>query len=551
LAAALVAAGGFAPGDSGSATLTVTTTAQTSASLCALRAAIDSINLQTDQGACVASGAYGASDSVVFDPSVTGNIAFSTGDPLFSFPAGPSALFVLQPMQIVGPGSTMLTLKCVNPGFRMLEIAGVSNPVAIQGLVIANCAPFMTTTLTGTGAGVLVDGSASNVIPSVHFTDVALTLNTGSSGGGLGIVPGTLGADVTLDVSAVTRNRAGRGGGIAVVNTNPANAPPNSAATLTVTDSLVQNNTTPSNGFGGGIAAIGNASGVLLTRATVDANQAALYGGGIAVQTGGSVSVLDSTVSNNSASPAAGFGGGGVAVFDQGTVSTVSATNSTLSGNKTGGSGGAVFAFRTHAGAIVLANTTIANNLAQFGGGVAALNAIPSALLTPAVVQAPAQTIDIANTIVAGNSAANNGNDVWSSPPDTWGASYSVIGATSPTVTLTGVGNATDGAVPPPFGAGGWLSPLQNNGGPTQTHALLTGVSDPALNAGDPAFSGLADDQRGPPHLRIEGGRLDVGAFEAMALVTLPVPGPGRGALAALGALIVALGWRRSRRRRD
>src|SRR4029077_21186636 len=87
LAGALVAAGGFAPAASGAATRTLTTIAQTSATACALRAAIDSINLQSDQGACVASGVYGVNDAVVFNPSVTGNIVFTSADPLFSFPA--------------------------------------------------------------------------------------------------------------------------------------------------------------------------------------------------------------------------------------------------------------------------------------------------------------------------------------------------------------------------------------------------------------------------------------------------------------------------------
>lgn len=56
------------------------------------------------------------------------------------------------------------------------------------------------------------------------------------------------------------------------------------------------------------------------------------------------------------------------------------------------------------------------------------------------------------------------------------------------------------------------LGPLQDNGGPTQTLALLPG--SPAVDAGDntdvPDF-----DQRGPDFLRIVGGTIDIGAFEA------------------------------------
>ena len=58
------------------------------------------------------------------------------------------------------------------------------------------------------------------------------------------------------------------------------------------------------------------------------------------------------------------------------------------------------------------------------------------------------------------------------------------------------------------------LGPLQNNGGPTQTQALLPG--SPAINAGNPAGCRdalgalLLADQRGFPRL----GRCDIGAYE-------------------------------------
>jgi len=62
------------------------------------------------------------------------------------------------------------------------------------------------------------------------------------------------------------------------------------------------------------------------------------------------------------------------------------------------------------------------------------------------------------------------------------------------------------------------LGPLQNNGGPTLTHALLTG--SPAINAGDNTGA-PATDQRGFP--RIVGGIIDIGAYE---LQSLPCPTP-------------------------
>src|ERR1043166_1545649 len=66
------------------------------------------------------------------------------------------------------------------------------------------------------------------------------------------------------------------------------------------------------------------------------------------------------------------------------------------------------------------------------------------------------------------------------------------------------------------------LGPLQNNGGPTQTHGLLPG--SPAIDAGDPNFTPPPDyDQRGPGFVRVFNGRIDVGSFE---LQPTPTPTP-------------------------
>src|SRR5205085_2709145 len=59
------------------------------------------------------------------------------------------------------------------------------------------------------------------------------------------------------------------------------------------------------------------------------------------------------------------------------------------------------------------------------------------------------------------------------------------------------------------------LSPLASNGGPTQTHALLSG--SPALDAGDnTGTSTTSIDQRG--YTRSFNGRQDIGAYEAQRL---------------------------------
>ena len=59
------------------------------------------------------------------------------------------------------------------------------------------------------------------------------------------------------------------------------------------------------------------------------------------------------------------------------------------------------------------------------------------------------------------------------------------------------------------------FTPLQFNGGPTQTHAVLPGYTS-IINRGNNALipPGSNTDQRGAGFARISGGTVDIGAFE-------------------------------------
>jgi hypothetical protein len=119
-------------------------------------------------------------------------------------------------------------------------------------------------------------------------------------------------------------------------------------------------------------------------------------------------------------------------------------------------------------------------------------------------------TVSLHNTLIAQNTAA--------SAPDVSGhvqsQCYNLIGNGS-----GGSGFAhTDlvGTTANPIGPR--LGPLQDNGGPTPTMALLPG--SPALNAGDPAQLGLPD-QRGV----VRSGGVNIGAYHASAsAVVLTAP---------------------------
>jgi hypothetical protein len=61
------------------------------------------------------------------------------------------------------------------------------------------------------------------------------------------------------------------------------------------------------------------------------------------------------------------------------------------------------------------------------------------------------------------------------------------------------------------------LGPLQDNGGPTLTHELLSG--SPAIDPGDPNFTPPPNyDQRGTDFPRVFNGRVDIGAFEVQTV---------------------------------
>ena len=69
------------------------------------------------------------------------------------------------------------------------------------------------------------------------------------------------------------------------------------------------------------------------------------------------------------------------------------------------------------------------------------------------------------------------------------------------------------------------VGPLQHNGGPTLTHAMLPG--SPAINAGDPNFTPPPFfDQRGLGFDRVVNGRIDIGSSELQGFPTTPTPTP-------------------------
>jgi hypothetical protein len=204
------------------------------------------------------------------------------------------------------------------------------------------------------------------------------------------------------------------------------------------------------------------------------------------------LSVLNSTLSGNSADR---FGGG---IYNDGRQgnATLSVSNTTLSGNSAGTAcGGILNNGRLGRATLSVLNSTLSDNSAPNGtGGI--FNFFGSAQLGGNIFNTSSISATRTNTTSLGyNLSSDNGGGY-----------------------LNGPGDQID--INP------LLGPLQNNGGPTFTHALLPG--SPATNAGNPNFNPPpVYDQRGPGFDRVVNGRIDIGSFELQPMPR-PTPTPRR-----------------------
>jgi hypothetical protein len=281
-------------------------------------------------------------------------------------------------------------------------------------------------------------------------------------------------------------------------------------------------------------------------------------GGGILFLSPGVLTLSNVAVTNNSVT-AAGARGAGI-FTDSGAVSVQSSTISGNSNTYGAGDGGGIF---SQNGAVTLTNSTLANNsVAGYnadGAGVYAYGAAATVTLTNSTVSGNVDTgpngtggaittvrpsLRVVNSIISGNTNTNGFS------PDikfinyggsaTFTASHSIVGVNYGTPLAPAPVGSPDanGNLVGTFGNSldAHLGPLADNGGQTQTMALLAG--SPAINAGDnsladnPDGTPLKTDQRGMGFKRIVGGTVDMGAFEVQA-------GGGNTTLMALGGLSV------------
>jgi hypothetical protein len=209
-------------------------------------------------------------------------------------------------------------------------------------------------------------------------------------------------------------------------------------------------------------------------------------GGGVLLFLRGEIT--GSTISGNTSSGA----GGGIGE----TYGDVFLTNSTVSGNIAGGPGGGIY------GALFLKNVTVAQNVTDsYYGGGGVYNPYSAAAAT------------VVNSVFAGNLAADNPHPIHGLVEQECAGALTNDGYTL--MLNGGVTFCTISGTPMTFVASALIGPLQDNGGPAPTHALLAGSL--AIDAGDPAgcvggAGTLTVDQRGV-HRPISS-RCDAGAYE-------------------------------------
>lgn len=370
------------------------------------------------------------------------------------------------------------TTACKTVGHAIFLTASGDSILVAAATYAENLSIGKSLNIIGSGASTtIIDGGRVGSVVSIFNAGTNVRLSKLTIQNGLGVKGGGIvnptGARLTISNCIISRNgafgtinSAGLGGGIY------------NGGTLTVSTSTLSFNSATGkqkefpHGYGG---AIWNSGTATIGYSTLSGNSVGGIGAGGGINNGGTLTVSHSTLSGDSA-----FLGGGI-----NNTNILRVDDSTFSGNS-GALGAGV-----HNGPnspnpvpkVIISNATLSGN-----SGVGIYNGIG--------------TTTIQNSIVANNSRGNCSGSMTSN-------GYNLSSDGSCPFTNTGDLNHTD-----PL-----LGPLQNNGGPTQTQALLSGST--AIDSGNPGGCTdaqghlLTTDQRGAPRPDKEDtAGCDRGAFE-------------------------------------
>jgi predicted outer membrane repeat protein len=372
-------------------------------------------------------------------------------------------------------------------------------------------------TINGPGAALLtVDASGNDSTPNSTLDDGNNT-NDGDGSSVFVIDDGDFFAAIDVSISGVTLTGGDSTEGGAV----------RCLENLALADTVITENV--ATGDGGGIYMNQPLIETLLTvhRSTISNNSSGANGGGIAIGNPLPIEITESTLAFNQA-----HGDGGAIYHSSGAPLTI--TQSTISGNESQGSGGGTF--NVDSGGPIRADLTIRHSIVTNNTSDSDQNGSG----------AVGGVFDIEMVVILDHAIIAGNTDHTNSVSDLWhgfglDARFSLIGdGDTGTGTLPEapvgmpdangnlVGGPVNGVIDPMLGS------LSDNGGPTQTHALLAG--SPAIDAGDPAFiPPPTNDQRGAPYGRVVdgdgtgGARIDMGPFEFVPSAGPELPGDYNG----------------------
>jgi len=397
-----------------------------------------------------------------------------------------------------GAGKTFVDAQAAGPALLVGDYAASASGSA-ESLVVrvskltfqdGDAANSLSQKLPGAGGGVFVGYG------SMSLTDVTVQANHALNCGGIASQSVlTLNRVSVLNNATSTTSVTGGGGGIC------------NWGTMIITDSLVKDNQTPANGGG-----IYNVQSLSLIRSTLSDNQAGMAGGGLLSATG-TLSASDTSVSGNQA-----LLGGGAALDNN---DQAKLERDTFSGNRAQTEGGAIV--NMHGATLSLINVTLSGNSAASGGGIASGNFDePAFPISPADPSLTAVQVTIAfntaSTSMGGGVYRTAGPAAFTNTLFTANTGPSCSGAVTGSGNLTPDDTCQFGGSQNQFNVvDAKVGPLQDNGGILKTHALLPG--SPAIDAGIVTGAAIpSQDERGKPRPDSDengANQVDIGAYES------------------------------------
>ncbi len=467
-------------GLSRAATITVTTLADPSGApgTCSLREAITNANGQNRSGSTNCAAGSGNNDTIVFASGLTGTITLGSTLPTIT----DTNLAIIGPTN--PPGITIS-----GGGLVQLMEVGMGATLNVQLLTLTGGNTRFTAGPCEWGADICNQGSLT--VSNCTFSDNVAPNGGGAIATGVKFGPGLTAGTLTVTNSVFSNNKASVGGAIYDYYN-----------TLTITNSTFLNNEAVGvplgPGFGGpgsgGALQINGGGPDSITNCMFSGNQVVPWSGGPCSECGSGngfgegdggaiweqttgLSITDSTFSNNQST----YAGGAIENYY-----LLNITNSTFSGNRSN-YGGAINndSFAMSYGTLSITNSTFSGNQSIYGGAID--NEYQSTMkITNSTFSGNQATVFFAPVEDLGGAIANNGGSVYlkssifarSAGDNCEGMPFLNItddGYNISDDNSCGFSGTSKNSTNPELAAG-----LANNGGPTETIALLAG--SPALN---------------------------------------------------------------------